>query len=868
MGVLQGRSADERGSIENCVSSVNVKCEGAYAGGLAGEIRHDATIKNCRASGLIDATLSGTGGLIGFIANHVIVENCNASGDIINSLASYDIGGLVGIADTDCAIRNCYATGDVNIGGISRGGVYIGGLVGGIQSTTIENCYATGKVFGYDNVGGLVGFMSGADSEIKNCVALNPTVVRLSGVETSFGRVAGYAATYNDVTHEEEPIDFNISGCYAFSGMVSPVVTPSGALDNKNGANLDAASISASGDLGMTTTFTSGNGWTTEAGKLPGLFGSAVDMPIHLNTAAGTDIFESGTGIQSDPYIIATSKQMSDMAQLVNSDSGSYRSSHYKLNNDIDLSAYGANYNGGKGWIPIGGSKMFSGSFDGNNKKITGLYINAPESTNMGLFNTISGKVENLTIENCVVTGDYSPGGLTGSISSGGKVTNCSITGAISGSGTVGGLVGNVNNGTITNCHTSGTVSGSSYCVGGLVGNAAFGTITNCSSNAGISGGSDVSGCSYVGGLIGDVSGSSSLSIVNCYATGAVTGTADVGGLVGSVNYIYAGNIIIDNCYATGTAKSNGGSGEHIGGLVGFAQVNIAITNCYATGAVEGIDYIGGLVGFSSSVSIKNCVALNPSLNKTSRNENNFGRVVGFIYNGALLGNYAYEEMLVDGSIITDGQSDNKNGENLSRNLILQGDNLTMSSVFNSNNGWTTAGGMLLGLLDKPVDMPLHLNPSNTQSPFEGDGTEATPYKIATAEQLAKLSELVNVNNANFNNKHYELQNDIDLSSYSKNFNDGKGWIPIGHEHDAPFKGVFDGNGYKITGLYINNPAQEGSSGYACTGLFGRMMGRINDLNVEGGSVNGGSNVGGLAGIVEQGGLDNCRASVKVQGDC
>ena len=76
-----------------------------------------------------------------------------------------------------------------------------------------------------------------------------------------------------------------------------------------------------------------------------------------------------------------------------------------------------------------------------------------------------------------------------------------------------------------------------------------------------------------------------------------------------------------------------------------------------------------------------------------------------------------------------------------------------------------------------------------------GDGTSANPYQIATAEQLAFLSQ--QTNNGIGGNAYYLLTNDIIL-------NDGDSllWTPIGNI--GAFTGVFDGNNHKIIGLYEN----------------------------------------------------------------
>ena len=74
---------------------------------------------------------------------------------------------------------------------------------------------------------------------------------------------------------------------------------------------------------------------------------------------------------------------------------------HYRLGNDIDLSSVSQ-------WVPIGGfykERAFTGSLDGNNKKITNLKRTADINTNsanrsyFGLFGYIGvgGEVKNIT---------------------------------------------------------------------------------------------------------------------------------------------------------------------------------------------------------------------------------------------------------------------------------------------------------------------------------------------------------------------------------------------------------------------------------------------------------------------------------------
>jgi hypothetical protein len=186
-------------------------------------------------------------------------------------------------------------------------------------------------------------------------------------------------------------------------------------------------------------------------------------------------------------------------------------------------------------------------------------------------------------ISNCyvigTVTGNNWVGGLIGFAYEGGSITNCSATCDVSGSYEVGGLLGAADGIKITNCSSSCTVTGTNNIIGGLTGEVyGGGSITNCSASGTVSGNKDV------GGLVGYTDG----KITNSSSSCTVTGTSFfVGGLVGEAE----GEI--SNSFATGDVT---GEIDDVGGLVGSTW-KATITNCYATGAVKGKEEIGGLAG-------------------------------------------------------------------------------------------------------------------------------------------------------------------------------------------------------------------------------------------------------------------------------
>lgn len=153
-----------------------------------------------------------------------------------------------------------------------------------------------------------------------------------------------------------------------------------------------------------------------------------------------------------------------------------------------------------------------------------------------------------------------------------------------------------------------------------------------------------------------------------------------------------------------------------------------------------------------------------------------------------------------------------------------------------------------------------------------GSGTAVDPYLILTPEQL----DAVRVAPA----ASYKVGQDIDLTSYLAPGGDGyqqwgaRGWMPLGDADSAPFTGSIDGDGYTISGLWLERSV----TGSVPVGLFGYITsgGTVKNMNIQlaregdGSKINGihgGPNtfVGGVAGRVYGAGstISNC----KVTGD-
>ncbi len=293
----------------------------------------------------------------------------------------------------------------------------------------------------------------------------------------------------------------------------------------------------------------------------------------------------------------------------------------------------------GDGWNPIGYKSphnvlfKFTGSFNGNNKTISNLYINRINKENIGLFGFIEtdAVIFDLSLENINVIGKSYVGGLVSD--SGGDILNCHVTGTVVGNdndvggvsginyGTIsdtyftgsvngnlriGGLVGRNNlalyriGGTIVNSHSDATVTGNSR-VGGFVGSGAYGYISDCSSSGFVIGNNDVGGfVSFISGL-----GDNYAEIHNSYSTGTVKGNNNVGGFIGYLDY---GKI--SNSYSlNNVVRKTNSSGTNVGGFVGrwdrYPSFSEEITNSYSIGSVvyEGTENPTnkGFIGYSNT---------------------------------------------------------------------------------------------------------------------------------------------------------------------------------------------------------------------------------------------------------------------------
>ena len=278
-------------------------------------------------------------------------------------------------------------------------------------------------------------------------------------------------------------------------------------------------------------------------------------------------------------YEIATAGQLKWFADEVNSGKPELNA---RLTADIDLRGV---CSAAAPWTPIGdhaNNQDYRGTFDGQNHKITGLYLENKGSFTNGnsYYTALFGLCDGAAIKNVSVYGEAK-----------------AITRYVA--GIVGRACGVFTKRTCTieNCHNYVTLTGEPtndeiYGHAGVVASAQDAVIRGCSNNADITGYEG-----YTGGIVA-VTSYGTTTIENCWNTGAILLRGwqhqfrGVGGIIGNASAA----VNITNCYNTGaisfyykTQKIQ----QAAGGIVGLAGESshastITLTNCYATGAVSG----------------------------------------------------------------------------------------------------------------------------------------------------------------------------------------------------------------------------------------------------------------------------------------
>jgi hypothetical protein len=759
VGGLVGYSGSTS-NINNSYSTANVTGIGdsSYLGGLVG-FNNGGAIASSHASGTVTGGIGSynIGGLVGTHYNGGTINHSYASGTVTADDDSYQVGGLVGQHGTTgvaSVIANSYSTSNVTGGSNSY---RIGGLVGENSSSNIANSYSSGIVTGEDGssqVGGIVGFNHSGD--IANSFS-SGVVTGGSGSDHIGGLVGDdvtgtyannwYVSTSQGVSNKADAageVTKESGGLAAFMNSMHAVYDQS---DPVNKWDFDANGISAGND-----------GVWVMAG-----------LPHLQNEWTST---------------ITTAVQLQMMALDLDA--------NYTLANNIDASAT-SGWNANAGFSPVGydTSHPFTGSFNGNNHTISGLFMNRGDYTGLfgvwgtGGFEGVGGTLQNVGLTGVNVAGSSYVGALVGEVLTG-TLANVYSTGSVFGTGSVGGLIGRFGSGaaesTLSNSHSSATVTSTGGSVGGLIGSSWEHVSSSYATG-------NVSGTMGIGGLIGSRSMG---SVTTSYATGDVTASGMMaGGLIGSnmgaVSYSFATGDV------TGTSR--------VGGLVGN-QNGGAVSYVFATGDVQGTDKVGGLIGELLGGSLTQSYAAGKVTAST-----NMGGLVGYDEYGPTYTSNFWNTT-TSGTTNGIGNQDpdpagvtGKTTAQMMQQGTFSGWDFTVDGVAAGSGDWIMVG------------MPhLQAEWSNT---------------ITSLAQLQMMALNLDAS--------YTLANNIDATETST-WNSGAGFASVG-----TFTGVLDGGNHYVSNL------RSGS------GLFSVANGggtEIKNLRLINTVVSGGSESGAVAGVV------------------
>lgn len=562
------------------------------------------SITNNYYSGMLKGT-DNVGGLVGFKSGGIIQNNYTYA----NIYGSSNVGGIVGQISAnmiDYSYNTTILKSNVSINGtISATASDVGRIYGYTDSGEYTVIGALGSADGNRSLAQtkviLQGVVQEVGDDLQNGTSIGPSLLRLKATYVSMGW--DFDNNWNILETESYPYKkYQAAPPVIESNLVSQAMGISGKSLNGGTVYLYYK------DHDVVSTTCNGNNWTfatepLQSGAQVQIYVDVEGMtPSHFTS---TFVGYPGSGTEADPYRIYTAEDLQ----------GASNRGYYKLMNDIDLTQWINENSPQEGWPAIGRNSGEVTYIDGDNHKVTGLWIDTEQNFN-GLFSNFSaGQIKNLTVEVAegkkVKGGDYT--GILIGRNANGKIVNCTVKGDVEGTIHTGGVAGLLVTSEIRDITFDGTVTSStdSVFVGGLAGQTDGCDVSACNIKSVI----NLSGNGgKAGGLIGEAK-EGSIKSSKTQTTLTATG----------VNY-YTGGLVgysetpISLCSSEGTVTASGET-TYSGGLVGYALS--PIDNCYSIANTTGTVFSAGLVGYTFSM-IDKCYAS--------------GDVYGYMYGAGVVG--------------------------------------------------------------------------------------------------------------------------------------------------------------------------------------------------------------------------------------
>ena len=389
------------------------------------------------------------------------------------------------------------------------------------------------------------------------------------------------------------------------------------------------------------------------------------ECSLDVSELTPENIFQGGSGTESDPYKIKTAEQLSCFAKSINNGT-TYQDQYVKQIKDIKLNDHlssqvtSGDLSNAHIWIPGGyyiktwsppteDFKSFNGTYNGNNHIISGLYMpdDGLDYGTKGLFGYTNGAViNNLNINDSYIVSrnDQNTSILVGRATGTITLNNINTYGKIEGIGYthyIGGMIG------YSNCTTNNVTDSNNYVdfssetdqigsAGGIIGYLEAGN-TNLTRTTN-SGNFNAAHLYQQGGLIGYATGVDTIILTDCNNKGNFHSTSyanHVGGLVGSFygNSLQIVGTDIHNIqsYNSGNMICDDQKNSNFGGLVGNnSNGRITIRNTFNSGEFSMGGYNGGFIGNTTGLfDITNC--FNTGDANLNAKVNNVGGFIGSI---------------------------------------------------------------------------------------------------------------------------------------------------------------------------------------------------------------------------------------------
>ena len=602
-------------------SSTALKLAILIAAGLSAGVASAAPAANALPSG--ESVAAGVANFDRTVSNQLTVNQLNSR--LITNWNSFDVGsdGKVIFAQPDAAsvalnrvtggsaseiFGQVTANGQlviVNPNGITFGAgsqVSAASIIGSVLDIQDGNFLLTNMLFERGAATGSIDNQGSLTATAGSVALLAPTVKNSGSVSA----MAGNASLINADAVNLSTVDPSVSTASSITGLIqqsgsitatqvssvggkilltgdtsqaSSQIQLAGTLDATTSTNVNGRSILVNGDINLngatnTLDLTSTDGYSLTNGAA-----------VNLNGAS------SGFSVNGSAYTVI--RDVDQLQAMNNNWAGKY-----VLASNIDASAT-SGWNSGAGFIPIAGNgntnNRFSGVLDGLGHTVNALSIVKPVNVlGIGLIGIASSAtIQNIGLTNVNLQAGWIAAPLVGGVLGGTTtIKNAYVTGTFTvpanSTGYMGSLVGSVTatgggSINIANSYSTLTINATTVAngyIGGLVGTISAGT--NSISDSYFAG-SINSQTSRIGGIYaGQLSAPTSLSLNRVYATGALTGTSNVGGLVGIAPAILTVNNSYWNTETTGIATAFGSGSGVLNNVSGLTTTQSKQLSSYA----------------------------------------------------------------------------------------------------------------------------------------------------------------------------------------------------------------------------------------------------------------------------------------------